>query len=131
MAEKVTVKSTRAMECNNNGYTIYRCEKATAADGKEFKLPAALMAPGHSYNANKVCERCGWKEVSIENCTVKTQYASYNYTGQPIEPKVVINAPNIPESLKPTKTAVLIAIGPGDDWASAKVSINSSFSGCR
>lgn len=90
LSQKLTVKATKAQECNNNGYTIYRCETAAAADGKEFKLPVALMAPGHSYNSSKVCERCGWKEVDIQDCEVKTVYASYNYTGQPIEPKVTI-----------------------------------------
>lgn len=125
LAETVAVKTTRAQECNNNGYIIYRCEKAAAADGKEFKLPTALMAPGHSYNADKVCERCGWKEIALSECSVKTEKTSYTYTGKPIEPKVVITAKG--KKLNSYYDYKIIGYENNVNYGTGKVYINTNF----
>lgn len=125
LSETVKVKTTKASECNNNGYTLYRCEKATAADGKEFKLPNALMAPGHSYNSKKICERCGWKEIPLSECTVKTEKASYAYTGEPIEPKVVITARG--KKLNSYYDYKVIGYENNVEYGTGKVYINTNF----
>ena len=92
LSEKVSVKTQKAMNCTNNGYTVYTCSKAAAADGKTYRMAAALGAPGHLYNETRICERCGWKEVSINECTVKLQQTSYAYTGKAVKPKVTLTA---------------------------------------
>lgn len=91
-SEKVTVKSTKELTCTSNGYTVYRCEKASEDDGKEYKNYIALAAPGHVYDETRSCERCGWKQVSLDECSITTEYKNYIYNGKERKPKVIIKA---------------------------------------
>lgn len=92
LSENITVKETKALECNSDGYTVYYCSKADGKDRKEFRVPASYKAPGHNYDGNNVCSRCGWKEVAFEDCVVKTEKNYYTYTGKAIKPTVVIES---------------------------------------
>ncbi len=92
LAEAVKVKDHKDLECTGNGYTIYGCNNVAAADGKEFEVPEALGAPGHLYLDGDICQRCGWQEVELTECEIRTRYASYSYTGKEIKPKVIVKA---------------------------------------
>lgn len=92
LSEKITVKEYKQLECNSDGYTVYRCDKAFEKDGKEFKVPASYKAPGHNYDDNNICSRCGWKEVAFEECKVTTKSKVYTYTGKAIKPTVIIES---------------------------------------
>lgn len=125
LSETVTVKSTTALKCTENGYTVYYCSKAMAADGKEYTLPVALRAPGHAYNENRICKRCGWKEVNFNNCTVTTKYASYIYTGKEIKPKVVVKSNGT--TLNDYYDYKIIGYENNIDYGTGKIYINTNF----
>jgi hypothetical protein len=90
MAENVSVKTVKQLTCTSLGYTLYQCENAGVDDGKTFEVPVAFLAPGHRYDDDRVCEWCGWKEVSFEDCEISIPYKSYKYTGKAIKPAVTV-----------------------------------------
>lgn len=89
--QKTVIQGQKKLECNSNGYKIYFCDRADKEDGKVYRVASALNAPGHDYDENYVCKKCGWKIVDIKDCEIKTNYSRYRYTGQEIKPKVTIS----------------------------------------
>lgn len=88
--QKVTVKKSKKTECTSNGYTIYYCETASDADGKEYRVGAGLNAPGHEYDDNYVCKTCGWKAIKLSECDITLKTTRPSYTGEEVKPKVTV-----------------------------------------
>lgn len=88
--QEISVQKEKKLECTSNGYKIYYCDKATAEDGKTFRVSASLNSPGHDYDSDYVCKTCGWKAVALEDCNISTRYNRYLYTGSELKPYVTV-----------------------------------------
>lgn len=93
LSEKVTLTKDVKTTCTVRGYRAYECEAASKEDGTEYRLRYAKPS-GHDYNSKRVCEKCGWKEVSLKDCTITTKYQKYTYTGKEVKPSVTVKYKN-------------------------------------
>lgn len=89
LSEKVTLEKDVKTTCTVRGYRQYECEKASSKDGREYRLRYAKPS-GHDYNSKRICKKCGWKEVSLKDCTITPKYKTYLYTGKEIKPSVTV-----------------------------------------
>ena len=89
LSEEVTLTEDVKTTCTVRGYLTYTCEAASKEDGTEYTL-RYVKPSGHDYDENRECTKCGWKEVSLEDCTITTKYKTYSYTGKEIKPTVTI-----------------------------------------
>ena len=74
-------------DCTIRGYRNYK-NKA----GTEYRL-LDVTACGHDY-VNSKCVKCGWKQVNINDCTIKLGFTKVGYDGKAHTPKSTVTAPN-------------------------------------
>lgn len=87
---EVEVLEDVATTCTETGYKRVFCKKAPAGQRK-YKV-VYEGAPGHDYNKKGVCNECGWKKVSINDC--KTSASSAVYTGKSTTPQITVTTPD-------------------------------------
>lgn len=70
--------------------TKYYCPAAN-----EYKEIVGTRAPLHEYetqpDGTRICKVCGWRQVSVDEIDVTTEYDGYYYTGGKRTPKIVVS----------------------------------------
>lgn len=84
--QKVVLETDKKTTCTVRGYKLYVCSTAPASE-KEYKV-RYVKPSGHDYDDKRVCTKCGWKEVSLDECTITLTQERYDYTGNPVKPYV-------------------------------------------
>ncbi len=87
--QTVTLTEDIATTCTVRGYRLFTCKTVDSGDDTTFEIQYD-KASGHTYDENRVCQVCGWTEVSLEDCEITLNYSTYSYTGSAIKPYVKV-----------------------------------------
>jgi len=74
-------------DCTIRGYRDYKNK-----EGSEYRL-LDVTACGHDYVDGK-CVKCNWKQININDCTIKLGFTKVGYDGKAHTPKSTVTAPN-------------------------------------
>lgn len=97
--QPIELDSQTKTNCTVRGKFIYSCKTVDDGDSTTYTVRDD-MPPGHEYNnedpkaPNRVCNVCGWHEVSLKDCKVELSYTNYTYTGKAMKPYVYVTAPD-------------------------------------
>lgn len=97
--QPIELDSQTKTNCTVRGKFIYSCKTVDDGDSTTYTVRDD-MPPGHVYDnedpkaPNRVCDNCGWHEVSLKDCKVELSYANYTYTGKAMKPYVYVTAPD-------------------------------------
>lgn len=88
---KATLVEKVKSDCTMRGYRIYQ-----NSAGEKYEL-MDVTACGHDYKTVKgkrVCEKCGWTQVDINDCEIKLSETKFGYDGTKKVPSIWMYAPN-------------------------------------
>lgn len=88
---KATLVEKVDSNCTMRGYRIYHNNS-----GEEYEL-LDVTACGHDYKTAKgkrVCEKCGWTQVDINDCEIKLSQTKFGYDGEKKVPSIWVYTPS-------------------------------------
>lgn len=89
--EEATLIEKVDSDCTMRGYRKY----INSAE-KTYQL-LDVTACGHDYesvNGERICEKCGWVQVSVEDCDIRLSSTTLGYNGKTRTPSISVYAPN-------------------------------------